>query len=522
MATQFKFKKIIDVPVHEPLDLLVNSTNSILAHANGSSLIPDLSTSKYASKKMWFLYSATVLFEYDLNTNDVAQLASPALTGTFGAGAGGVFAPSLGPAGLLASGTSTTKFTLSTALPSTVSAMQLVGLRIRIIGNSGGGSGKTEERTIVSNSSGTTPVIVVDTALSFTPQANDNYEILSGRVFMLSAGTLAAGVWKYYDVATNSFSGNLATTNLPATISSDASFVALNELYTPISGYNNAAINGEPLGFFGIMTATGISSTTLTGMAGTFDFSVLANEWRNFQIRIVEDTATPTAVGQRRRITSHTAGASPVYTVPTWTVTPSATCKYVIENNNDIILWSSGVTTTYSYNPTTNAWSTSTYAARNAAHGAGCSSFQAFSGKYDLEKNFRYSNIYTFRGGAVATLEILDISAATAGVFTSLGVVYGNGGTNYLNTGSCGTYDPVINKFIFFGNSNSNARMALFIFDPNNLSLAGYGKTLIAGGLVTTGDKMGTAVFEDGTDKISYTYYILNTGNQFFRVLNFV
>ena len=66
---------------------------------------------------------------------------------------------------------------------------------------------------------------------------------------------------------------------------------------------------------------------------------MLANEYRNFQIRIVQDTVNPTAVGQRRNITSHTAGASPVYTVPAWTVTPSANAVFVIENNGDRILY---------------------------------------------------------------------------------------------------------------------------------------------------------------------------------------
>ena len=74
---------------------------------------------------------------------------------------------------------------------------------------------------------------------------------------------------------------------------------------------------------------------------------VLANEYRNFQIRIVQDTVNPTAVGQRRNITSHTAGASPVYTVPAWTVTPSANAIFVIENNGDRILyWGSASSST--------------------------------------------------------------------------------------------------------------------------------------------------------------------------------
>lgn len=37
------------------------------------------------------------------------------------------------------------------------------------------------------------------------------------------------------------------------------------------------------------------------------DSLILANEYRNFQIRIVQDLTNPTAVGQRRIIASHTA-----------------------------------------------------------------------------------------------------------------------------------------------------------------------------------------------------------------------
>ena len=148
---------------------------------------------------------------------------------------------------------------------------------------------------------------------------------------MLSAGTLAAGCWKYYDIATNSFSANLATTNLPATFSTDSSFLALDESYVPFD-----ADPGE--GFFGISDRDGGRRDQHHGACCGGDSAVLVNEYRNFQIRIVEDTVNPTAVGQRRNITSHTAGASPVYTVPAWTVTPSANAKFVIENNGDRIL----------------------------------------------------------------------------------------------------------------------------------------------------------------------------------------
>ena len=86
----------------------------------------------------------------------------------------------------------------------------------------------------------------------------------------------------------------------------------------------------------------------------------------------MEDTVIPTAVGQRRNITSHTAGASPVYTVPAWTVTPSANAKFVIENNGDrILLWTTAQQTTYTYKIGANTWDTTTFATRGAAMGAG-------------------------------------------------------------------------------------------------------------------------------------------------------
>ena len=39
----------------------------------------------------------------------------------------------------------------------------------------------------------------------------------------------------------------------------------------------------------------------------TGDSLIFANEYRNFQIRVVQDTVNPTSVNQRRIIASHTA-----------------------------------------------------------------------------------------------------------------------------------------------------------------------------------------------------------------------
>lgn len=348
-----------------------------------------------------------------------------------------VLAPSQGPNGTLTTGNTTTKVKISTALPGSVRANQLanrgdgLGYIIRIIGNSAGGSGKTEERRIIGNTSGTTPTIQLDEALSFTPASGDRYEILSGRLYMLGALSTSAGSWRFWDVATQSVSANLSNTNQPSVSSSIGlvhQMIALDEAYVP---YNRNPGEGFLVGAAtydassanwvkSCLTATLTGANVITGQLSGGDASVLANEYRNFQIRIVEDTDTPTAVGQRRRITSHTAGASAVYTLASnWTVTPSPTAKFVIENDTDkIILWSANQTPTYNWNITAGTWDTTTWAARTTAQIAG-QAHQAFSIVPDGDKNARQSFIYSHRVAATSVYDIFDIAGGATGAWTT-------------------------------------------------------------------------------------------------------
>jgi hypothetical protein len=213
-------------------------------------------------------------------------------------------------------------------------------------------AGKTEERYITGNSASTTPTIQVLSAFTFTPATGARYEIIAGRLFMLGAGTTASNIWRSLEVATNTLSTGLTTTNLPATIATDSSIMVLDEQYVP---YDCTPGDGMIKGAFvydtGIeartaLTATASGASTLTGQATLGDSGVAVNEYRNFQIRIVQDTVTPAAVGQRRIIASHTVGPSPVYTTGTaWTTQPSSSAKFVIELPNLLLLRSSGPTT---------------------------------------------------------------------------------------------------------------------------------------------------------------------------------
>jgi hypothetical protein len=496
MPTTLAFKPLIDLPEWRPI---ANAPN---ASAAGTQLVAGLRNNSDRGAYVFMLASNALLHAYDVEDDDWFQLASPALAGTFGAGAGAVMMPSQGPRGTLAAGATASSVVLNTALPAAVAPNQLAnkgnsnGYKIRIIGNSAGGSGKVEERYIVGNTAGTAPTIYLDAPLSFTPQAGDGYEILSGRLFLLGAGTLAAGVWKFYDIATNSFSGNLATTNLPATISTDSSFIGLDESYVPYD-----ANPGD--GFFGQLTATAAAATSITGQAASGDAAVLANEYRNFQIRIVQDAVNPTAAGQRRNITSHTAGASPVYTVPAWSVTPSANAVFVIENNGDrILLWSSASTSTFTYAITGNAWDTTTFGVRPAAMAAGCVSCPSFFMRPDSAKQARHSYIYSFRGGNVATLDLFDIAGGATGLWTGA-VAYGGSGGVLFTTGCTITPDPFTGngRFAFI---NYNGGQRCLKFDVKNRVISPAFYVRYPQGTAAVGARMATAVFVDGATKLVF------------------
>jgi len=522
------FKKAIDRM------MWVQVTPSPNAHAAGGSLACDMRNDISRNPFIYQLASATVLNRFNGITKGWQFLGSPALGGTFGAGAGMVFAPSFSLVGVVGAGSTASLVTTNTTLTA-VGANMLAnrggsgeyGFRVRITGNTAGGSGKTEERWIVGNTSGTKPTLSLDTALTFTPAAGDTYEILGGRLFMFSAGALAATIFRSYEVATNTLA-SLTNTNLPATIATDFSGVALDEQYVPYDrkpgeGFLVGAGTYDASGTAkNCLTATASATGTLTGQASAGDASVLQNEYRNFQIRIVEDTAIPTAVGQRRIIASHTAGASPVYTLGSnWTVTPSANAKFVIEYPNQLLIWSSATAVTYTYNYsnatqnngtnsiTAGAWSATYYGNRGGNMGAGCTSFSSFGIEPDVDKNSRHSFIYSFRGGNATTLDVLDIAGGTTGAWSNA-VVY-DGNTINLTTGTCGKYAPTDNegRFGYINIYVNGVTNQIYRFDVKNRVLQAFSPTdWIQSGTAAVGDRVATYCAIDGNDKYTLVFLL--------------
>lgn len=519
MALTINARDILDLPKwrHEAPLLAANSA--------GQSLAFDLRNNETGCPFFYNLRSATALDFYDPTTGEWGALTSPALAGTFGAGATSIFHPSQGPRGTLAAGGTTTSVVLSTALPAAVAINQLAnrgdgsGYVLKISGNSAGGSGKTEYRKIIANTAGTTPTIQLDSALSFTPALGDSYEIRSGRVFLLSAGTLAAGVWKYYDIATNSYSASLATTNLPATIGTDSSAVALSEGYTPSDRSVGEGFIGGGTTYDGALKnciqGTAAAATTITGSG--MPATLFADEYRNFQVRIVEDTVTPTAVNQRRRISTHTGGATGVFTVAAWAVTPSSSAKFVIENDDDkILLTSSAGLFIYNYNITANTWDTSTWAAP-VAHGAGVVMEQSFGIARDITiGGARNSHIYRVRGGGSAAIDVLDIAGAATGSWSN-DIAYGKKAQTFT-TGTSGAYDPSTlgGRFLHL-NINGTQRMARF--DMRNRIMDAGSYLRFPMGTAVVGNRMATAAVIDGTTKVNNLYCAVASGTNVLSLL---
>ena len=509
------FKKVIDRPMWVQVAPAPN------AHAAAMCFAADMRNNTTRNPFVYQLVSNTVLNRFNIVTKAWNLVQSPALAGTFGAGAAIAFAPSRGLFGTIAAGATTTSVTLTTALPTAVGLNMLAnrggsgdfGFRIRITDTA---AGKTEQRWITGNTAGTTPKIDVDTAFSFTPASGATYEILSGRVYMLGAGTTAANIWRSFVVATNTLSTGLSTTGLPATIATDSSILVLDELHVP---YSHNPGEGLVLGAYvydsttslKALAATAAGASALTGQATLGDAVVLANEYRNFQIRIVEDTTTPAAVGQRRIIASHTAGPSPVYTVGTaWTTQPSATAKYVIETPNLILMRSSATTTVYVYNYggtinngtntiNNDAWSTTYFAAAPAANASGGMWMPSFGIVPDAPRNARHSFQYFWRGGA-STLDVLDIAGATTGSWS--GAVTYDGATT-LTVGTSGCYSPFggEGRFFYMNVYTASAVNQMFRFDVENRVLSPYTPTdFLQSGTAALGQRMAAYAAIDGTD----------------------
>lgn len=537
MSTTVKLKKGLDRKIWQQM------TPTPLANAAGHFMI---SSPTGYDKVALLIASASVHYLYNHLEDAWLTLPASGIAGTFAVGACGAFHQN-GPTGTATAGTTTT-ITTNLTIP-----RSLAGSVIRITAGPNAG----EERKILSNTIGANSVITVDTAFGTAITASSQYLLLTGRFYFFNAGTVAVGL-KYYDRATNTWSAALSVTGLPTAWGTDGKLVApyafrrrekelnaVSATATTLVSPDTYSTDQHKLRIVRIISGTGIgqertitshTADTLTvdtawsvtpdttsvfviegnvsGMASSATGTTLVhtgktwtvNQWAKSQVRIVEGTG----VGQVRNITSNTADT---LTVPAWGTNPDATSRYVIEPSDDyMFLMGNNAVTLYQYQISANTWSTLTPGVARA--GAAATGFSAniptnITNKIWLNEN-AYLNgrlIYSFRGGATATLDYYDIALNT---WTN-GLVYGNQ-TETFTSGS--SYDVDGDNIYIIKEATGRA----FRFNvPMNL-LDPFSTLLYPQGAATVGDKLWTWSFIDGATEIKYIYNITHTSTAVNRV----
>jgi len=510
---------------------------------------------------LMYVASATSQFLYYHDEDNFVPIPSAALAGTFGAGACGTYYP--WSITYTANGGSTTSVTVAAATHNITGIV--IGKTIEFIS---AGTASGERRTItsvdLSGAGAGTLTLYFDTAVSTAILNTHTFRIASGSYFVMNAGTIAAGIFKRYDVATIAWQASLATTNLPATWATDGKLTSFaaepgvlltktatggttttlalstalwdtdvykNRTLMIISGTGKGQIatitsnTSNTLNFSALTTApdatsvfqiitfapytigvaTATTATTLSNAAKTWE----VNGWTNYQVRIISGTG----MGQTRIISSNTATQ---LTVPAWTVTPDTTSVYVIEpNENYLYLLGNAAVTVYKHSVSANTWTVmAPTIARAAAPGLALSgdavirTGDAIWANESAIRDGRY--IYSFRGGATAAVDRLDTAGGTAGAGAWLAVNYV--GTQTFTTGS--SYF-VTGRYIFI---KKEATGNIYKFSIRGNYLEPLALNQYTEGAAVLGNKIWVHDF-DGTGTILWLYSVINSGVPIHRLM---
>jgi len=440
-------------------------------------------SSRHFRQQQMLVRSTTEAFMYNPTEDGWVTITSPALAGTLAAGASGTAGAwstgsTIGAASLTATAGTTSTITTNQTL-----ARDLRGYKILIM--SGPNNGAVLD--IVSNTIGASAVITVATQASAF-SASTTYRLLTPRFYVLGSGTLAAGSFRVYDYATNTWT-TLTITGLAATIGTDGKLIA-----TP------SMVDGD-FKHFATGTATSATATTLVQTGKTWT----ASQWINYQVRITGGTGA----GQIRTITANTADS---LTVATWTTTPDATSTYAISGNDDFLYYmGNNAVTLYRYSISANTWSTlAPTAARAAAPGAGMSGHWVHSVEatdWNNESSIINGNrIYSFRGTAGGVLDYYNISANTwvSGVtYSPNAEVFGTGTKYALHGGRLYIQKDATGRW--------------FAYDFARSELFPWSTALYPQGAAIVGDTAFDVVYKDGATEIYYVYFLLNTSQVLLR-----
>jgi len=418
------------------------------------------------------------------------QIPNSGIAGTYAAGACGCFR-GFGAMGGSFTQTATAGTTTTITTNRTI-VKGLTGCKVRVIA----GAGVGYEGAVVSNTLGANAVLTVTPASAVAFGSTTQYQVYSGSVWFMNAGTTAVG-FSVYDLATNVWTAR-SVTGLPTAWGTDGKLI-------PTGGAVSSIATG---------TATAGGASTLTNSAKTW----ATNMWANYQVRITGGTGQ----GQIRTVSSNTGTVLTVSAA--WTVTPDATSTYSIEGNDDYLyLFGNNAVAIYRYSVAANTWTLlAPVAARAAVAGAGCTgSWIESAPGWDNEtqvahysttvfkQNARY--IYSFRGGGSSWLDIYDIAANTWISTVSYG--------GQLETFTTGSSAVDVNGGIHIG-KEATGRLFRLDVDCNCLQpLATNTNQAALGGTAVAGDKLFILSYTDGGTTINFLYALRNSAADLVRML---
>lgn len=484
MTTTVNLKKLLHRKAWE------SCTSAPVSTAAGSFIVSDKYDLTNLSRA-YLVVGVSAIYRYEGTEDAWEQIPNSGIAGTFAAGSCGEFR-GLGAMGGVFTQTATAGTTTTITTNRTI-VQGLNGSKIRVVA----GTGIGYEGTVSKNTLGANAVLTVTPASAVAFDNTTQYQVYSGSLWFMNAGTSAVG-FSVYDVATNAWTAK-SVTGLPTAWGTDAQLVSTMGSVTS----------------FATGTATAGSSTTLTNSAKSWS----TNMWANYQVRITAGTGK----GQIRVISSNTGTVLTVSTA--WTVTPDATSVYSIEGNDDCFyLLGNNAVTMYKYTVSTNTWATlSPTAARAGAYAAGGTAdwidgvaewvgneTQVTHYSTTLYKqNGRY--IYSFRGGASSTLDVYDIAANT----WISAVSYGN----QQETFTTGSSSVDLNGNIFIA-KEATGRVFRFEVDGNRLiPVATNTNQAALGGAAVAGDKMFVLPYTDGGTTIMFGYMLRHSSSDLMRMM---
>jgi hypothetical protein len=445
--------------------------------------------SRGPDRLIYYFNGAAVLTAYDPFEDAWHSRPTPGLA-TFAAGACGFWHPS-GPTGTANPGNTST--TMGTGLTIVGDLRPRNGRYYTVRITAGTGAGQI--RTIADSTYGVNSTITVATPWNVIPDNTSTYALMTGRVWVFGGGTLAAGSFRQYDYATNTWISR-SITGLPATFSGDSRLVGLVPAFGPIKPFLTGFSSGSN-------TSTTFNDTSVNW--GN-------NQWIGQQVTITSGTGA----GQTRQVASNLA--TQIFVTAAWTTIPDATSGYMIEGSQDTLyLLGNNALPMYRYTISTDTWATVTQnVARAAAPGVGVSANWIIDQKAAPWTNpsaiLNGRRIYSARANGTAVMDYFDIPTASWFVATSPTM------NSTFNLGAGYAQDDT-GGILFVDTVVASGPSRILRYDPNSLRTEPRATFLYpASATLLSGDRLAPIDFDFGNGPIQYLYWNINGTQAFYRV----